>query len=328
MAQSYTNRNQHNAIATYNASDVRIPDGFHEDVNLIIETYAKDLTPQEMGLFAADAHQRGLSIIKRQIYATKFNGKMTIMVGIDGFRAQAESHPDYAGQDGPYWCGADGRWLDVWLESDPPRAAKVGVYRKGFVNPIYAVALWTEYGSIRDMWKKYPTVMLAKCAESAAIRKAFPDKLGGVYVEEELDKSTAYEVSGVIVNHPANQPLGPPPLEALQTWAGDVGLGIEDLNAAATFLRKQDSDVTTMTDSDVAAVQSRLVNAYQKDHDKFFAWIQSLQPVDISDAVDAEHRPITTVNTGPPTDEEVNAAYEKSTPASLPFDVPDARKYQ
>lgn len=329
MAQNYNNRNQQNAIVPYNASDVMVPEGFNENVDLIIQTYAKDLSPLEMGLFAADAHQRGLSIVKRQIYATKFNGKMTIMVGVDGFRAQAESHPDYAGQDGPYWCGEDGFWRDVWLSKDTPSAAKVGIYRKGFTNPIYAVALWSEYGSTREMWKKFPTVLLAKCAEVAAIRRSFPDKLGGVYAAEEMDRNDApaasYEVTGKVVNHPANLLPGPPPLEALETWAGDIGLGIEDLNAAATFLRKQESDITTMTDRDVAAVQSKLVNAYQKDHDKFFAWIESLQAVDISDAIDIEPRPITT---GPPTDEEVNAALASATPTSLPFDVPDARKYQ
>ena len=112
------------------------------------------------------------------------------MSRIDGYRSQAESHPDYAGQDGPYWCGEDGVWHDIWLAKDPPFAAKVGVFRKGFAQPIYEVALWAEYGSTRDMWKKFPTVMIAKCAEARAIRKAFPERLGGTYIPEEIIETT------------------------------------------------------------------------------------------------------------------------------------------
>ena len=190
-----------NAVAAYTARDVMVPDGFNENVDLILQTYAKDLTPQEFSLFAADAHARGLSIVKRQIYATKYGGKMTIMVGIDGYRSQAESHAEYAGQDGPYWCGEDGVWRDVWLAKEPPAAAKVGIYRTGFAAPVVGIATWAEYASPgRDMWKKFPATMLAKCAEAQAIRKAFPSKLGGTYVAEEMDQAHAIETPGRVVN--------------------------------------------------------------------------------------------------------------------------------
>lgn len=189
--------NQSNAMASYGASDIIVPPGFNEDVDLIIQTYAKDLSPSEMSLFAADAHARGLSIVKRQIYAAKYGGKMTIMVGIDGYRSQAESHPDYAGQDGPYWCGEDGVWKDVWLAKEPPVAAKVGIYRKGFQAPVSAVALWSEFNNPNNpSWKKLPTIMLAKCAEAQAIRKAFPDRLGGTYISEEMDQAAVIETTG------------------------------------------------------------------------------------------------------------------------------------
>lgn len=178
-------------------------------------------------------------------------------------------------------------------------------------------------------WGKYPAAMLRARCISAVGRMAFPASIGGMYVAGELGEDVAVmddgevvSVSAVIVNHPANQQSGPPPLEALEAWAGDIGLGIEDLNAAATFLRKQESDVTTMTDRDLVAVQSKLVAAYQKDRDKFFAWIQSLQPVDASEPIDIEPRPVTTE---PPTADEMDAALASATPTSLPFDVPSDR---
>ena len=39
------------------------------------------------------------------------------------------------------------------------------------------------------MWKKMPNVMLGKCAEAQALRKAFPKVLGGVYAPEEMDQA-------------------------------------------------------------------------------------------------------------------------------------------
>jgi len=78
-------------------------------------------------------------------------------------------------------------WTDVWLATTPPVAARVGVYYKDVQNPTWAVAKWDSYAVPQNpIWKKMPDLMLAKCAEALALRKAFPNDLSGIYTSEEM----------------------------------------------------------------------------------------------------------------------------------------------
>jgi hypothetical protein len=117
---------------------------------------------------------------------------------IDLFRSIAESSEGYAGQEGPYWCGEDAVWRDVWVPSGAPVAAKVGILRSTFREPLFAVAHFREYyGSDEEksggMSGKMPAGQIAKCAESLAIRRAFPSKLSGIYTADEMEQADRVE---------------------------------------------------------------------------------------------------------------------------------------
>lgn len=148
----------------------------------------------DLAFFFHQAQRTGLDPFARQIYMINRGGKYGIQTSIDGFRIIAQRSGEYAGQTAPYWCGDDGVWKDVWLLNTPPAAAKIGVYRVGFPEPLWAVARWDSYAVLNNpIWKKMPDVMLAKCAESLALRKAFPNDLSGLYTDEEMSQAEVIE---------------------------------------------------------------------------------------------------------------------------------------
>lgn len=165
-----------------------------DKIDLIRDQIAAKASYGELALFLDVAHKKGLDPLSREIYAVfRFDRqsgreKMSIQVGIDGYRILADATGTYCGNDDPIYDGTD---------ADHPLWARVTIWRMVLDQRVAftATARWAEYvqtkkgGSPTRMWEKMPYLMLAKCAESLAFRKAFPAALSGLLTNEEMGQA-------------------------------------------------------------------------------------------------------------------------------------------
>lgn len=159
---------------------------FTEDqVELIKRTVCKNASDNELKLFLYTCKHAGLDPLLKQIYAIKRGNTMTIQTSIDGLRLIAERTGRYApGHEPKYAYNASNEILSAtaYVNKMTP---------DGKWHSVAATAYFGEYvqafnGKLTTFWNKMPHVMLAKCAEANALRKAFPFELAGLYSSEEM----------------------------------------------------------------------------------------------------------------------------------------------
>ena len=286
-----------------------------EQVKLIRDVYAKGASEHEFRLFLEVARRKGLDIFQRQIHLVKrWDAKAgrevcEIQTGIDGYRLIADRTGRYEGQQGPYWCGPDGQWVDVWLGQEPPAAAKIGVWRTGCREPFWAVALYSEYvQTYKDkqsqqvkpnpMWARMPANQLTKCAEALALRKAFPAEMSGIYTSEEMAQaSNVIDVSPAAAPTPAPAQIAPvtmaseEQIEALKAVLnGLLEYGIEDdkiraamFNIVKVELPENDRNpLAVLTGEQAETLITRLGARLQQLDEE--AQVAKAQPVELDDA--------------------------------------------
>jgi phage recombination protein Bet len=127
-----------------------------------------------------------------------------------------------------------GTWKDTAVTVSFPQWARITVYRDlngracKFVGP---KVLWTEaYATIgasdipNEMWQSRTDGQLEKCAEAAALRKAFPEEIGNQLTAEEMEGRHLIEAREAVIE-PPTPPVVPlqapiePPTEAPGTPA-------------------------------------------------------------------------------------------------------------
>lgn len=158
--------------------------------DLVRRAIFPDATDDELSLYVHDCQRQGVHPLDRLIHPTirtdKKTGqrRYTPITSIDLMRSRADEEGTYAGNDEPTYEGEPNR---------PGFSATVVVWKivGGVRCPFPGTARWEEYypGDEQGfMWRAKGPLMLGKCAEARALRKAFPRKLGRMYAREEMDR--------------------------------------------------------------------------------------------------------------------------------------------
>lgn len=189
-----------------------------EQVELLKRTVCRGTTDDEFALFVQVASRTGLDPFARQIHAVKrWDSRenrevMAIQTGIDGYRVVAQRSGAFGGSDDFEYGPEDPDGHPAW--------ARATVYRiiGGQRVAITRTARWPEFAAtyydrksqqhkLTPLWARMPYLMLGKCAESQALRAAFPAELSGVYTHEEMGQAS----NEVIDPEPVMPPTRPEP---------------------------------------------------------------------------------------------------------------------
>mgnify|MGYP003503005671 FL=1 len=171
-------------------------------------------TNDELALFSLVCGRTGLDPFARQIYGIRRKGKLTFQTSIDGYRLIADRTKKYAGSDDAIFDEGLNLYQHLQAERKQPTVATVTVWKlvDGIRCPFTASASWSQYsqaynGKLTETWAKMPHLMLSKCAESLALRKAFPAELSGIYTSEEFPPEQESFDSRQTSNQSASHPV-------------------------------------------------------------------------------------------------------------------------
>jgi phage recombination protein Bet len=139
----------------------------------------------------------------------KYEWRDVVMPGVYELRTTAQRTGEYLGHSkaeyGPS-VELGGVTAPAWCEMTMFRwNAKLGMKTEFPVRVLFNEVVATKRdGKANARWTKAPVQMLTKCAEAAGLREAFPDEVGGVATEEEMDGQRAITVPATA---PAAAPL-------------------------------------------------------------------------------------------------------------------------
>ena len=176
-----------------------------EDIKILTEVgfIPKDCSAELVKLYSKVCAETQLNPYRKQIHFIRRGNSYTIQVGIDGYRSIADRTGLYAGSD------------DYAFDDEKtPNKAIVTVYKivNGVRCPFTASARMSEYKpkevTMQFMWNKMPNLMLGKCAEALALRKAFPNELSGTYTNEEMQQADVINIGGKSSEPPQKETNG------------------------------------------------------------------------------------------------------------------------
>jgi len=229
-----------NALKKYDESELEI----------IRDNVAKGATNKELEFFLTVCARRNLDPILKQIYWTPKG----VMTSIDGLRLIAYRTRRYRPGKKEHILDEKGN-----LEKARATVSQLFTYEDGTHEwfEVTEEASLNEYVASTPTWRKMPEVMLKKCAEAQALRRAFPEEMGSLYATEELDQANE-----------ESERKPEPPKRAGTDLGGIIDIVMENASLAPlTIGAKYDELASSMKDAPTAKDLKALWHQCEKDKD-------------------------------------------------------------
>jgi len=154
-----------------------------------------DITVQEAVLFMNLCKFQKLNPFLKEAYLVKYSKDKPadMIVGKEAFMKRAEEHEKYEGYKAGLIISRNNEVIEIegsfTMKNDVLLGGWAEVYRSDRKHPSIAKVGFEEYNTSKSTWAQKPKTMIRKVALVQALREAFPQNLGGMYIEEE----TSYE---------------------------------------------------------------------------------------------------------------------------------------
>jgi phage recombination protein Bet len=166
----------------------------------------------------------------------KYEWRDVILPGVYELRTTAQRTGEYLGHSkaeyGPQ-IETGGVKAPEWCEMTMFRwNAKLGMRAEFPVRVLFNEVVATKRdGRANARWTKAPVQMLTKCTEAAGLREAFPDEVGGIATEEEMDGQRAITVQTVAPLEGGGGLVKP---EGYDEWTADLVAAAENGDGTLT----------------------------------------------------------------------------------------------
>ncbi len=190
-----------------------------ERVELIKRTICpKGIGEDEFALFIEQCKRSGLDPLLKEAFCVarrantgsrerpNWTTKYEFQPSEAGMLARAERFPDFKGIQASAVYAEDEIIVDqgqgeVTHRFNPAKrkGSLAGAWSRVVREGKLPVVVWLDFaGYVQQspLWSKIPTTMIEKCARVAALRKAYPEAFGGLYVREEMPAEEFVDVSG------------------------------------------------------------------------------------------------------------------------------------
>lgn len=231
---------------------------------------------------------RGLNPWEGDAYIVGYDSKdgptFSLVTAHQAFLKRAEVHPEYDGMTSGVLVKRDGELLELegdWFdEGDTLVGGWATVHFKNRKHPMTKKLKLSTFHQGRSRWNADPAGMIVKCAESDALRSAFPNSLGGMYLDGEMPGPECITAPAVPAGPPVGtnirlgngkapriEPPAPPPAEPVQPEnqpQTEAELSSEDEMARRDMIDDFMEKIgDARTDKELSAVSAELARHHQ-----------------------------------------------------------------